>query len=234
MPDGEIIATPRLRQAAIVAIAGSLMSLGVPFAEFRILPSLLVADSASRTAQNVAAHHGAFLVAMFAHSLAFCGDIGVAWAFYLILRPVNAAISMLVAWVRLVFVSLGFAAVLNLVTANRLIVRPSDLAALGQAQLDAQVFVAMGAFRSQFNFCLMLFGVHLALLGWLFWRSTYLPRWLGAVVVVDGLGWILLITGRFVGVNLEFLSVTSLGELVLLVWLIGWGTRLRDPDAARA
>jgi hypothetical protein len=29
-------------------------------------------------------------------------------------------------------------------------------------------------------------------------------------------------------VNLEFLVVASLGELVLLVWLIGWGTRLRD------
>jgi len=27
---------------------------------------------------------------------------------------------------------------------------------------------------------------------------------------------------------LEFLFVVSLGEPVLLVWLIGWGTRLRD------
>ena len=27
---------------------------------------------------------------------------------------------------------------------------------------------------------------------------------------------------------LELLFVVSLGELVLLVWLIGWGTRLRD------
>jgi len=88
--------------------------------------------------------------------------------------------------------------------------------------------VAVGAFRSQFSFTMILFGAYLVLLGWLFWRSTYLPRWLGIVLAIDGLGWILLITGRYVGVNLEFLFVTSLGELVVVVWLIGWGTRLPD------
>jgi hypothetical protein len=232
MPDGESVATPRMRQAAIVTIAGAVMAWGVPFAEFRILPNLVVADSAAQTARNLTAHHGAFLVAIFAYYLNFIGDIVAAWGLYLLLRPVNASISMFAAWVRVAFAALGLAAVLNLVTANRLVTRASDLAALGQAQLDAQVFVAIGAFRSQFSFSLILFGVHLVLLGWLFWRSTHLPRWLGVILAVDGLGWILLISGRYVGVNLEFLFVTSFGELVLLVWLIGWGTRLRDEPRA--
>jgi len=69
---------------------------------------------------------------------------------------------------------------------------------------------------------------------WLFWRSAYLPRWLGIVIAVDGLGWILLITGRYVGVNLEFLFVTSVGELAVDVWPIGWGTRLSDPGREEA
>ena len=38
--------------------------------------------------------------------------------------------------------------------------------------------------------------------------------------------------GNSNGVNLEFLFITSFGELVLLVWLIGWGTRLRDEPRA--
>jgi hypothetical protein len=228
MPDGESLATPRLRQAAIITIAGAVMAWGVPFAEFGILPNLFVAGSAAQTAHNLAAHHGRFLFAIFAYYLNFFGDIVVAWGLYLLLRPVNASISMFVAWVRVAFAALGLAALLNLVTANRLVTKASDLAALGQAQLDAQVFVAVGAFRSQFAFSLILFGVHLLLLGWLFWRSTYLPRWLGVILSLDGLGWILLITSRYLGVNLEFLFVTSFGELVLLAWLIGWGTRLRE------
>jgi len=147
MRNGESIATPRLRQAALITIVGGMMNLGVPFAEFRILPKLFVADSAAQTAQNLAAHHGLFLVALFAYYLNFVGDIVLAWGLYLLLRPVNASISMFVAWVRVVFAALGLAALLNLVTANRLVTRPSDLTALGQAQLDAQVFVAVGAFR---------------------------------------------------------------------------------------
>ena len=163
MPNGESIATPRLRQAAIITIAGGIMSSGVPFAEFRILPNLFVADSAARTAQNLVAHHGLFLVAIFSYYLNFFGDIVLAWGLYLLLRPVNASISMFVAWVRVVFAALGLAALLNLVTANRLVTRPSDLTALGQAQLDAQVFVAVGAFRSQFSFTMILFGAYLVL-----------------------------------------------------------------------
>src|SRR6266851_4139551 len=132
MPNGESIATPRLRQAALITIVGGMMNLGVPFAEFRILPNLFVADSAAQTAQNLAAHHGLFLVAIFAYYLNFFGDIVLAWGLYLLLRPVNASISMFVAWVRVVFAALGLAALLNLVTANRLVTRASDLTALGR------------------------------------------------------------------------------------------------------
>ena len=231
MPDGESLATPRLRQAAIITIAGYVMGWGVPFAEFRILPKLFVANSAAQTAQNLVAHHGLFLVAIFSYYVNFFGDIVAAWGLYLLLRPVNASISMFVAWLRVAFAALGLAALLNLATANRLVTRASDLTSLGQAQLDLQAFVAVGAFRSQFSFSLILFGAYLVLLGWLFWRSTHLPRWLGVVLCVNGVGWILIIAGRLVGVNLEFLFVTATGELVLLVWLIGWGTRLRDDGA---
>ena len=231
MPDGESLATPRLRHAAIITIAGYVMGWGVPFAEFRILPKLVVANSAAETAHNLAAHHGLFLVAIFAYYVNFFGDIVAAWGLYLLLRPVNRSISMFVASLRIVFAALGLAALLNLATANRLVTRASDLTALGQGQVDLQAFVAVGAFRSQFSFSLILFGAYLVLLGWLFWRSTHLPRWLGIVLCVNGIGWILIITGRLVGVNLEFLFATAGGELVLLVWLIGWGTRLRDGGA---
>jgi len=30
--------------------------------------------------------------------------------------------------------------------------------------------------------------------------------------------------------DLGFLLVTSFGELIFLIWLIGWGTRLKEPD----
>jgi len=222
----------RLRNAAIVSAVGYALTFGVPFAEFKILPALVVADDAAKTAQNIVAHHSLFVVVMLAYLTNFIGDVVTAWGLYLLLRPTNEQLSMFAAWLRVAFAAVGVSAVQNLVTANRLLTRPAELAALGQAQVNAQAHIAIGAFRSQFSFSLIFFGVYLLVLGWLFWRSTYLPRWLGVVLAIAGAGWIALITGRLFGVDLEFLFFTSFGELVLIVWLIGWGSRLAEPAVA--
>ena len=236
MSQGDILPGPRLRHAAIITVIGYVMSFGVPFASFSILPKLFVADDAAKTSQNILAHQGLFVAVIFAFLVNFIGDVVAAWGLYLLLRPVNASISMFVAWLRVVYAGVGIAAVLNLVTAHRLLTRPAALAALGQVQRDAQVHVAVGTFTSQFAFSLIVFGAYLVLLGWLVYRSGYIPRWLGIVLAIAGAGWIVMEAGRYLlpGVDLGFLFVTAFGELVLLVWLIGWGTRLREPAADRA
>jgi hypothetical protein len=227
----EVLHGPRLRHAAMITLIGYVMGWGVPFASFSILPKLFVADNAARTFQNIAANQGLFAAAIFAFLINFVGDVVAAWGLYLLLRPVNASISMFVAWLRVVFATVGLSAVLNLVTAYRLVTRPAALTALGQSQLDAQVHVAVGAFTSQFAFSLIVFGAYLVMLGWLAYRSGYVPRWLGIVLQVNGAGWIVMESGPFVapGIDFGFLFVATLGELFLLVWLVGWGTRLREP-----
>jgi hypothetical protein len=231
MNEGEILHGPRLRHAAIITVIGFVMSLGVPFASFSILPKLFIADDAAKTSQNIVANQGLFVAAIFAFLINFIGDVVAAWGLYLLLRPVNASISMFVAWLRLAYTAVGLAAVLNLVTAHRLLTRPAALTALGQNQLDAQVHVAIGSFNSQFAFSLIIFGVYLIMLGWLAYRSGYLPKWLGIVLAIDGAGWSIMEAGPYLlpGIDLGFLFVASFGELILLVWLIGWGTRLSEP-----
>jgi hypothetical protein len=100
--------------------------------------------------------HGAAIVAMLVN---FMGDILAAWGLYVLLRPVGAAWSMLVAWFRLVY-GVGLAAVLPLVMAHGLLRQPSNLVALGQTALDVQVHVAVRAFQAQFDFSLILFGLY--------------------------------------------------------------------------
>lgn len=104
------------------------------------------------------------------------------------------------------------------------------------AQLNAQVQVAIGSFNSQFAFSLIIFGVYLILLGWLVYRSGHIPRWLGVLLVINGAGWSIMEAGPYLlpGINLSFLFVATFGELILLVWLIGWGTRLSEPTTNRA
>jgi hypothetical protein len=231
MDEAEILQSPKLRHAAIITVIGYVMGSGVPFADFGVIPKLFVADNAAQTALNIAANHGLFVAAIFAFLISFIGDVVTAWGLYLLLRPVNASISMFVAWLRVVFATIGIAATLNLVTADRLVTRPNSLTALGQDQINAQVHVAIGAFNSQFAFTLIIFGVYLMMLGWLMYRSGYIPKWLGIVLAINGAGWTIMESGHYLlpRINLGFLFVATFGELFLLVWLIGWGTRLSQP-----
>lgn len=224
---------PTLRRAAAISLVGYLLSLGVPFASFSAMPKLFVADDAARTAQNVAEHPGLLVAVIFAFLMNFVGDVIAAWGLYWLLRPVHAAMSMFVASLRVVFAGMGLAAVLQLVTAHRLITKPAALAALGQGQRDALVHVALGAFNSQFAFSLIVFGLYLVLLARLIQRSGYMPRSLAVAVAIAGAGWMVSEAGRYLlpGVDLGFLFVTSFGELALIVWLVGWGLRLREPAA---
>jgi hypothetical protein len=226
---------PTLRQGVLVAILGYLLMFGTAFATFSALPRLLDPSSAAQTSQNILAHQGLFSAAIIAMLVNFVGDVLAAWGLYVLLRPAGAAWSMLVAWFRLVYTAAGLAAVLQLATAHRLLTQESNLAALARTALDAQVHVAVRAFQAQFDFSLILFGLYLTMLGWLIWRSGHVPKWLGAVIVLNGLGWVVSQAGRYLlpGVDLGFLFVTTFGELVLLVWLVGWGTRLKEQDAAR-
>ena len=76
-----------------------------------------------------------------------------------------------------------------------------------------------------------MFGLHLVVLGWLVARSHYMPRWLGWLLMADGAAWVVNDVGFYVLPNASFgyLSVLFAGELVLMVWLLGWGWRLKEP-----
>lgn len=232
MNSGEIVRGPTLRQAALITVAGYLVGFGVPFASFSVLPKLFVANSAAQTSQNILANQGLFVAAILTLLLAFIGDVVAAWGLYVLLRPVNGSVSMLTAWLRVVYATVAIVAVVNLATAYRLLTQPDYLTAFGREQLDYQVQLAVASFNVQFAFSLMVFGLYLVALGLLVYKSGYIPRWLGVVLVIDGAGWIITEAGPYLlpHADLGFLLVTSFGELILLIWLIGWGTRLREPN----
>ena len=54
------------------------------------------------------------------------------------------------------------------------------------------------------------------------------------MLAIDGAGWIVMESGHYLlpGVDLGFLFIATFGELILLVWLIGWGSRLKEIPAS--
>lgn len=221
-----------LGQAALIAGLGLLvMTVAAPFAEFLVYKKLVVAGDIEATTQNIIANGGLYLAGIFAYLLVFIMDLLVAWALYVLLIPVNRSLSLLTAWFRLVYTAIALFAMLKLVTVYRMLQTPDYAALFGPEQMQAQVQLQLNTFRYEWGFSLILFGIHLLMLGWLVYRATYIPRILGILLAIAGLGWVIYELAPFLipRVNPGYLMVTFLGETVFMLWLLLRGWRIQEP-----
>jgi len=217
-----------LRQAALVAGFAYLLN-PVSYAEFSIYPKLVVASNADQTAQNISAHLGLFAAAIVCYIISFIGDVIIAWALYVLLAPVNRALSLLASWCQLVYAAVALCAVFGLLDVYNLLATPYYLTIFGSAQLNVQVWLQLHSFHYELSMSLIVFGIHLVLLGYLVYRSGYIPWILGIALFIAGLGWMIAGFGPYVlpNANLDFTFITAFGEVLftLWLWIRGWKVR---------
>lgn len=224
-----------LRQAALVAAFTAFVPLllgGVPFAEFYVFARLIVPGDTAETVRNIQANRGLFLVGVFAHLVTFVADVILAWAFYVLLVPVHRALSLLMAWFRLVYTAVALGAFMHLVSAFRLLDDGAYREAFGAELLHAQVEVLIKAFKYEWSLSLVIFGFHVVLLGYLVARSGYIPRILGILLAIAGVSYMLYYLRPYLypDLDLEFLFVAFFGELIFSIWLLVRGWRI--PESA--
>lgn len=93
------------------------------------------------------------------------------------------------------------------------------------------------SFHAAWDAGLIVFGCHLLLLGFLVFRSGDYPRLLGILTAASGLGYLVDSTVKLLAPScpLAVSTVTFIGEVLLMGWLIGKGIqgarRARPPDA---
>jgi len=221
-----------LRQAALVAGVAYLLN-PVSYAEFSIYPKLVVASNADQTVQNISAHLGLFAAAIICYVISFIGDIVIAWALYVLLAPVNRALSLLAAWFQLAYAAVALCAVFGLLEVYNLLATPYYLTVFGSVQLHAQIWLLLHSFHFTWSMSLIVFGIHLVLLGYLIFHSGYIPWILGIAVFVAGLGWMIAGFGAYVlpNANLDFTFITAFGEVLFILWLWIRGWKVQEPSA---
>ena len=225
-----------LRQAALAAGIASFAPLilgGVPFAEFYAFAKLIVPGDTAETARNILAHRGLFLAGVFAHLITFVADVIIAWALYVLLAPVHRALSLLTAWFRLVYTAVALAALMHLVSAFRLLDDGAYGKAFGAELLHAQVEMLIKSFRYEWSLSLVIFGIHAVLVGYLVARSGYIPRIVGFLVTIAGLGYVFHYLCPYLYPDLDpgfhIVTFTGIGELVFAVWLLVRGRKIPEP-----
>jgi hypothetical protein len=72
-----------------------------------------------------------------------------------------------------------------------------------------------------FNIGIVFFGFYCVLIGYLIFRSTFLPRIVGALMVLAGLGYLTLLSKLLADYLFPYnLAPGALGETSLMLWLL--------------
>ena len=224
---------PSLRIAALIAgLALLTMVVAAPYAELFVYPKLVVPGNTAETVKNIIANKALFISAIFAYLATFICDLLAAWALYILLKPVNESLSLLTAWFRLVYTVIAIVALLNLVTVSRILDNSDYLTVFKPDQLNAEVMLSLRAFRYGFHFGIIFFSIHLGLLGYLVFRSKYIPRIMGVFLIISGLGYLMTSLKPFLfpNVNVDFAMYTFYGELIFMLWLLIRGSRIQESN----
>ena len=155
-------------------------------------------------------------------------DVVVAWALYRVFSPVSEGISMLAAWFRIAYAGVFMVAISQLVGVLRLLGTDDYLAVFGARQLHAEALLRINTFTDIWNAGLVLFGLHLLVIAYLAYRSGYVPRLLGVLLAIAGLGYMFDSFGAVLsrGSSPDVSAFTFIGEFLLALWLVGWGGRI--------
>ena len=217
--------SPRPR-ARITGVVYLLYFLTAVFSEF-ILRGLVVSGDAAATVNNLLAHQPLFQLGLAVSLIATAFYVALTAFFYDLFKPVNRSLSLLAAFLSLVgcaiqaFASLFRIAPLVVLGGNQY------LSVFKVEQLRALALVLLEFYGQGFAICLVFFGFFELLIGYLIFRSNFLPRILGVPMALAGLGWLtFLYTPLANYLSAYVLALGFLAELLLMLWLLVKGVNI--------
>lgn len=203
------------RTASLIAgISLGLMPFLMGVGYFGIILPAITAGNAAKTATAVADSGLVFLVGVGLVFVVTLLDIIAAAAVYTLFKPVNQRRSAVAAWLRVGFAVIFMVALIQLVNGY---FEPADALA------------SFESFSTIWIIGLGVFGAYLMLTGYLAYRSGFVARVFGILLVIAGLGYLADALGTavapdFTAVFGQFLFV---GEVAFIFWLLIRGTRLK-------
>lgn len=210
------------------------------FAELFVRSSLIVPGNPAATVHKLLASERLYRVGGLADLVNLSCDIGVAIILYDLLKPVDRRIAIAAAAFRIAFdVGLAGATVFHFAPLY-LIEGAPYAAAFSTTQVQGLAYEMLQVHNLGYNLFLIFFAAHLLLIGYLIFRSTYLPRALGVLLLLTGVCYlvnsVLHLGFPEVATSFYLLLPGLISEFALAGWLLIRGVNIakwREMDPRR-
>jgi hypothetical protein len=214
-----------------------LMSIPAVFALIYVPSKLFVVGNATATANNIAASETLFRLGIAGELISQAGFIFVALALYDLLHGVNQRQALLMVILIVVSIPIAFLNELNAIAALVLVRGADFLSLFDKPQRDALAMLFLNLHGHGFDVAGIFWGLWLFPLGLLVYRSGFLPRILGVVLMVNCFAYPVnsftsLLFPRYEAIVDRWMSPLQFGEVVFMLWLLIMGAKpkpLADP-----
>ena len=181
--------SPSTRGRILAALYLFVITAGIT-AQVLISDRLVVGNDAARTAANILANKSLYRLGFTIFMLEMVAQVAVSALFYDLLKPVNRSVARLSTIIGLTGCGIKTLARLFYYTPLILLGGASYLSAIQPAQLEALSLAFIKINSQAAAIGLIFFGFETLLRGWLVFQSGFLPRFLGVMSMVSGLGWL--------------------------------------------
>jgi uncharacterized protein DUF4386 len=212
-------------------VAGALYLISNIFAPFTLLylPSrFIVRGDAAATSNNIMASESLFRLGIVGNLFTFIANIFLALALYQLLKVVNKNIASLMVILFLVGVPIAMLNEVTQLAVLRLLSGADYLNAYATDQLQALVYLLLGLHDQGLLIAHIFFGLWLLPMGYLVFKSGFIPKIVGVLLVIAGVGYVVQSFAAFLGYNVNIILFTGLGELVFLLWLLIKGVNVEQ------
>jgi len=221
----ELIADKSPRKTARMAGLFYLIFILTTVSATYIRGRFIVAGDAAATASNIVASQGLFRVGFVTELVSAVFFLLAAWALYVLLKPVNRNLALLFLLLNLGGVAVECINALNLYAALQFLSGANYLAAFQTGQLQALAMSYLDLYTNGFLIAQIFFSAWLLPLGYLVYKSRFLPKFLGLLLILDFFGNMSWFLQGFLLPDYKILAypgnaISFIAEIALTVWLL--------------
>ena len=216
-------------------IAGVLYLLIIIFgliAQIFVRDNLVDYDNATVTAKNILASESWYRFGFISELLMLVCDVGVATILYILLKDTSRNLSLTSYAFRLTSIGILSVTALSHFAALSFLNSPDYLDVFSATQLNAFALFSIKIHGVGYNICLLFFGIHLLILGYLVYIADIFPKYIGVLLFIGGTCYVFNSIVWFQFPDLvkyiypAILIPCAIGEWIFCIWLIIKGVKI--------
>jgi hypothetical protein len=219
------------RKAGLIYLIYIVISI---FADVLGRSKLIVMGDAATTARNIMESAWQFRIGFVVDLVAALLFLLTAWALYALLKPVNKPLALMFLLLNLGGVAVWCVSDLFLITSQFLLSGADYLNVFKADQLQALAMLFLYIYKNGFSgIAQIFFSAWLFPLGYLVFKSGFLPKILGIILMVECFGWLMYPLQFFLFPSTGITNLSSaigfIGEFSLTLWLLIMGAKNQKP-----